>query len=375
MTSLAIPAGRALDRRQRRAEILEDLAAELEINPADLRMGARGHTRAPTVEAAIPPWLDLLAVGKSAATARTYRTGLHRFCEFLPMVGFDPATTPTSELPDDIAEQFASGLAKAYPQQQATVWTYVSALRAFLRFLFRRRWGPAGSSYEVMRLGLAEVMGRFEYKSKRPDPRLATIARHVLALPERPPGQPADALAQLRDRALVVTLLTTGLRVSELVSLNRADLEADPITVVGKGNKERVIFLAGPAREAIAAYLSARPDDSPALFLSHHRNRSEDRARRGSPRPEGRLSAQGVGFIVKRYSAATGIPATPHLFRHRYACDLLASGAALTEIQQLLGHASVAVTSKVYARHDTERLKAAYAQYAERLAGLMLPPA
>jgi site-specific recombinase XerD len=127
-----------LNRRQRRAEILQDLAAELEITPAELAIDRKP---APTVAEAVAPWLNTLAVGKPATTVRTYRTSLHRFGEFLQSQALDPATTPTNTLPGDILERFVVALNLAFPDQKQTLSTYIAGTKSWFRWLFRRSWG------------------------------------------------------------------------------------------------------------------------------------------------------------------------------------------------------------------------------------------
>jgi site-specific recombinase XerD len=367
-----------LNRRQRRAEILQDLAAELEITPAELAIDRKP---APTVAEAVAPWLNTLAVGKPATTVRTYRTSLHRFCEFLQAEALDPATTPTNTLPGDILERFVVALNLAFPDQKQTLSTYIAGTKSWFRWLFRRSWGPVDSSYELMALGLKEVMGRFDYRSRRADPRLPELIRRIVVVPAVPSGTRWSTgseametrLIALRDRAMLLLMLTSGLRASEVVSLDRSVLADDVSTVIGKGNKERVIFIADPVRDALAEYLAARSDPSPALFCSHHRNHGPEQVGRGSARAGNRLSAQGLWSIVKGHGDRAGIVVTPHAFRHRFATDILKSGASMSEVSQILGHASVAVTHRVYARHDFDHLKAAYSKYASKLMALMPP--
>jgi site-specific recombinase XerD len=368
-------ATQALDRRQRRAEILQDSAAELEINPAELAVERKPAT---TVASAVPRCLETLAVGKRPRTVRTYRTGLHRFLEFLQSEALDPSTTPTSALPSDIVERFVVALNTAFADKKATQFAYAAAAKALFRWLFRRGWGPADSSYELVKLGLSEVQGSLVYRSRKAHPELPSLIRRVVVVPEGTPDRRGCTAAEarliaLRDRSMMLLMLTSGLRASELVSLDRTVLTDDVSTVVGKGNKERVIFIAEPVRHELRAYLEARADDSPALFVSHHRNHGRGKFGRGAARAGHRLSAQGVWSIVKGHGERAGIVVTPHQFRHRFATDILKAGASMSEVSQILGHASVAVTHRIYARHDVDHLRSAYNKYANTLAAL-LPP-
>jgi integrase/recombinase XerC len=153
-------------------------------------------------------------------------------------------------------------------------------------------------------------------------------------------GVPGDQLAKphpVRDRAIFELLYGCGVRVSELAGLNLQDLDRSQrwLRVRGKGRKERQVPMPGKAAEALERYLAERPvaREEPAVFLNH----------RG-----GRLSDRGIRGIVKFYATfVAGDPSIhPHSFRHAYATHLLADGADLRAIQELLGHARLSTTQK-----------------------------
>lgn len=162
----------------------------------------------------------------------------------------------------------------------------------------------------------------------------------------------------LRDAALLETLYSTGMRVSELVALTEADVARGPsLRVIGKGNKERTVFLGRAARETIAEYaaqsrprlLAARRRKGPvptSLFLNKN----------GTP-----LSDRSVRSVVERYvtEAALGTDLTPHSLRHSFATHLLENGADLRAVQELLGHASLA-TTQIYTHLSRERIRQVY---------------
>jgi site-specific recombinase XerD len=275
-------------------------------------------------------------------------------------------------LPADLLEDYYTWLVGRYGRTaRATHTTYLAGARAFLRFLERRRWGPRAASYEQMREGLRAVVGRASYRTPRIDQGLPLVVTFALDLPL----PPADArnherrLELLRDRALLLTLYGTGLRRAEVAGLNRADVEdgwADRALVLGKGNKERVVFFDPDSLEAIRTYLAARADRYAPLFLRHDRGR-------GRPRAGGesyRLSTQSIYEIVKRYAAKVGVVASPHAFRHQKASVLLNAGAQLAEVQDLLGHASPDTTKRIYAHYETGHLKAAFDRYSVPAADL-----
>jgi len=153
-----------------------------------------------------------------------------------------------------------------------------------------------------------------------------------------------------RDRAIFELLYGCGLRVSELAGLDLQDVDRAEgwLRVRGKGRKERQVPMPGKAAEALERYLGARPvvRDEPAVFLNH----------RG-----GRLTAQGVRIIVKLYATYVGGDPSihPHSFRHAYATHLLADGADLRAIQELLGHARLSTTQK-YTQVSLTDLMAVY---------------
>jgi site-specific recombinase XerD len=149
----------------------------------------------------------------------------------------------------------------------------------------------------------------------------------------------------LRDRALLELAYAAGLRASEIVSLNRDDLQMRErvIRVVGKGNKERVVLFGTEAERALTEYLASRKDSESALFVNAK---------------GGRLTTRSVQNIVKRWAMNAGLPewVSPHTLRHSFATHLLDGGADLKSVQQLLGHANLG-TTQVYTHLSMERLK------------------
>jgi len=165
------------------------------------------------------------------------------------------------------------------------------------------------------------------------------------------------SLKGLRDRALLETLFATGLRVSELCSLNRyeIDLEKGHFTVRGKGGKFRVVFLSSKAKEALNRYLDKRTDTQEALFI---------RTVKKDTGADLRLTPRSVQRIVSFYAVKAGITkhVSPHTLRHTYATDLLASGADIRSVQEMLGHSSI-TTTQVYTHITNKRLKKVYEKY------------
>jgi len=155
-------------------------------------------------------------------------------------------------------------------------------------------------------------------------------------------------LKSLRDKALLETLFSTGMRLSELCSLNRdLDLQKGEILIKGKGGKHRLVFLSPSAKEALKRYLEKRNDTEMALFISLSRNKKI-----------ARLSPRGVQKIIKFYAKKAGITKkiTPHTLRHQFATDLLMAGADLRAIQLLLGHKNLQ-TTQIYTHLTNKELK------------------
>jgi integrase/recombinase XerC len=213
----------------------------------------------------------------------------------------------------------------------------LSTLKTFYRYAKRQGWVAANPAQRLRAPKLAR--------------RLPEILRpeEVAAVLEAPQESPAG----LRDRAMLELLYSSGLRVSELCNLDTSDVDLAEglVRVMGKGRKERVLPVGGPAREALRRWIDARPslatDPVPgALFIGV-------RGRRFSPRSvRFRLDA-----AVLR--AALGRHANPHLLRHCFATHLLQGGADLRSIQELLGHSSLSTTQR-YTQVDLRQLMAVY---------------
>lgn len=164
----------------------------------------------------------------------------------------------------------------------------------------------------------------------------------------------------LRDRAILETLFSTGLRVAELTRLNRDQLRIKPttnfleISVIGKGSKIRTVYFSSRAVDCLKKYLEARDDLDPALFVNFNPGKKNGGEKNGSRR----LSIRSVENIVKKYIVASGLPtsATPHTLRHSFATDLLSQGVDLRLVQEFLGHANIA-TTQIYTHVTNKQLR------------------
>ncbi|MDD5083874.1 MAG: tyrosine-type recombinase/integrase [Candidatus Moranbacteria bacterium] len=165
----------------------------------------------------------------------------------------------------------------------------------------------------------------------------------------------------LRDRAILELLFSSGLRVSELVNLNRdqINLEKQEFSVRGKGGKVRLIFLSIQARQALEAYLHKRSDVDQALFVAYSKGFGKK-----TNDAELRLTPRTIQRIVKYYTLKAGIvkDVHPHTLRHSFATDLLANGADIRSVQAMLGHASI-TTTQVYTHVVDKGLREIYKQF------------
>ena len=303
--------------------------------------------------------------GKSPRTYTTYQTGLAQFRDFLQARGQLEQWQPALLEPTLLEEFYGWLVRQRGRERRATVATYSSGLRAFVRFLARRAQLPSGVTYEQMRENVAEVMGRTTYKTPRIDRRLPLLVTHVMALSEPSPEarNGVKRLELLRDRALLHVLFYSGMRRAEVASLNRRDVQggwARDALVIGKGDKERNVFFGDDAQRAIRAYLEARSDDLAPLFLRHDNRRGKSAGHGGE---RWRLGPQSIWATVKRYARSVGVPATTHHFRHSKASVLLNRGASLSEVQDILGHASPDTTKRIYAHYQTQHLREAFDRY------------
>lgn len=162
-------------------------------------------------------------------------------------------------------------------------------------------------------------------------------------------------IRSLRDRAILETFFSTGLRLSELCSLNRdLDLSKDEFSIRGKGDKVRVVFLSDRARETIRDYLKVRKDFAEPLFAGISFKKSGDE----------RLTPRSIERIVKHYATVAGISkrVTPHVLRHSFATDLLSNGADIRSVQMMLGHANIA-TTQVYTHVTDKQLREVHKKF------------
>lgn len=302
--------------------------------------------------------------GKSPRTRATYETALRRFDEYLKSRDVDPRGAGTEAIAESALHDFHTWLVRGYGRDdRSTIATYMAGARAYLRFLARRRLLAPDVSFEALSEQAREAMGRGSYRAPRVDSRLPNVVLAVkeIPLPDIAKNRRAH-LEVLRDKALILTLFSTGVRREEAARLDRADVDegwSGQAIIRGKGDRERVVFFSDEALESLRAYFQGRADDFVPAFIRH------DPAR-GRPRGRGsnfRLSPLSIWKTVKKIGRLAEVPISTHDFRHAKATVLLNQGAKLSEVQDILGHASPETTKKIYAHYEVQHLRDAFERY------------
>jgi len=283
-----------------------------------------------------------IQVGCSLLTIRDYRRYLKRFYNWLTE---NSPTARPDEINLDLIRKYRLYLAHLRTRdgvqlKRITQSYHIVALRAFLRYLVVQRDIPTLSpdKIELPKQGSRSVAFLNAEQMER-----------LLSSPK------ISNNAGLRDKTILETLFSTGLRVSELVKLNRdqIDLERKEFGVKGKGNKLRVVFLSDTAAKWIERYLKSRQDNFKPLFIRY--SGKVDAQKNGEKM---RLTARSIQNIVAKHAKRAGLPieATPHTLRHSFATDLLISGADIRSVQEMLGHESIR-TTQVYTHVTNKHLK------------------
>ena len=293
------------------------------------------------VSEALTDFLEHLEIegGRSQNTIRNYSLYLERFIEF---AGDIEVVKITSEMirryrlwlnryKNDNDGKELSILTQSY---------HLIALRGFLTYLSRRDIPSLSADKIILPKTVRKQVTFLQYDE------VVNLIDNI----------PLDSEQGLRDRAIIELLFSSGLRVSELVNLNRdhINLKRREFMVRGKGQKDRPVFVSQHAAEHVENYLQARQDSLPALFLSYSR-RSTRPTMSGDYR---RLSARSIQRMVSHYARLAGITkhVSPHTMRHSFATDLLMNGADLRSVQSLLGHSSIS-TTQVYTHVTDQHLK------------------
>lgn len=292
----------------------------------------------------ITEFLEYLEIEKGCSflTIRVYRHYLDRFHNWLS------ENSPTRRAEDidlELIRRYRLYLAHLRTRnglllKRVSQSYHIIALRAFLRYLLVKRDIPTLSPDKI------ELPKQNTRSVSFLDP------EQIKRLLNSP--QISNEIG-LRDKAILETFFSTGLRVSELVRLNRdqIDLKRQEFGVKGKGNKPRVVFLSDTASQWIERYLQSRQDHFKPLFIRY--SGSVDTQKNGEKM---RLTARFIEKIVAKYARRCGlsIKVSPHTLRHSFATDLLIGGADLRSVQEMLGHESIR-TTQVYTHVTNRHLK------------------
>lgn len=299
----------------------------------------------------VQQFLDWIRIQRNRplTTVRAYRQDLAKFVAFMhrrPLAAEFTAAVDRAAL-----RRYQIELADVLPNPRTRARALV-ALRQFLSYAYDEGWSDGELSRQV-------TVPRYVVGDPHPVA-TQTVPKLLAALP-------TDTLRDLRDRALIHLLVSTGCRIAEACALDRGDIRADGFRVLGKGGKHRTVYLTEDAYAAVQDYLRLRgPDPAPALFLSvAHADMP-----RGRALPHNRLTTDGARHALralrKRFSADPALFAliddlrTPHAARHTAATTLLeATGGDVRLVQEVLGHATLE-TLRVYTEITDRRKRAAY---------------
>ncbi|HPS28280.1 MAG TPA: tyrosine-type recombinase/integrase [Candidatus Paceibacterota bacterium] len=296
----------------------------------------------------ITDYLDYLEIerNRSRKTRENYERYLRRFADWLSAAVNKKVNELTpQDITFDLIRQYRLWLNRVIIEgseenlKKNTQNYYIIALRNLLKYLAKRDVpAVAADKVELPKMPMREIN---------------LINSEEL---ERLLDQPdTSTLKGLRDKAILETLFSTGLRVSELAGLKKTsiNLKTGEFSVKGKGSKIRVVFLSDRAKIALTNYMAKRQDLEEYLFVSTGFNQSKTSVKA--------LTTRSIERLVKYYAASAGITkdVVPHTLRHAFATDLLQNGADLRSVQMMLGHSSI-TTTQVYTHLTDKELKETY---------------
>lgn len=288
-------------------------------------------------------FLEYLQVerGSSPLTVRNYRHYLNRFMNWLESEGIRQAL---ADINQDVIRQYRVYLAqlpdrKGGSLSRRTQGYHAIALRSFLKWLIK-------NDFSVMAPDKIEL------------PKVAERQVKFLSGDQVDRLLNAPSLSTIqgkRDKAMLEVLFSTGLRVSELVKLDRdkIDLDRREFGIIGKGGRARVVFLSTRSAEWLQKYLNERSDHYKPVFIRH-----KGKLDPTTPDEKTRLTPRSVQRMIKKYVRKIKLPvdATPHVLRHSFATDLLMAGADIRSVQEMLGHKNIS-TTQIYTHVTNKQLR------------------
>lgn len=315
-----------------------------------------------SISDAVERFLESISLARSDNTARTYRNGISVFLDILQKKQIDPHTTPVSDLKEDAVIWLAVALKDHAP---TTERLYLTALTRFYEFL---------SAENLAAVNMSRVRLLILQRARRPGQRLPQFPRdaieQILENAEKlnavPVSDPHERLRNLRDRAFLITLADTGLRVHEACNLRRGDLDWNEghALVIGKGNREAVVRFTRRSLLALRQYLEARAEldghtgrtlTALPLFARHDKGAGDE------VKPI--TTATGRNIVNQRVKETLGEKAvgtiTPHSFRHYFVTRVLKGSGNLKLAQELARHKNIQVTTR-YAHLSDDELDRGY---------------
>jgi site-specific recombinase XerD len=300
----------------------------------------------------IPNFLEYLDIekGLSNNSQQTYSRMLERFSQWLKKNNLE--SLRPNELTEEHIWTYRVFLSRSpnhvthEPLKKSTQNYYLIVLRNLLNFFSDRNVQSLASS----KIKLAKQAKEKSVKFLNLD----QVERLVLA-------PKINTLTGLRDRAIIETLFSTGMRVAELVSLNREQIRLNSgsgdieVGIIGKGNRPRTVYFSERCLEWLTKYLEARGDDKERALFVHFK---------GPKRSSLRLTSRSMENIIKKYAILAGVPVStvPHTLRHSFATDLLAKGVDLRLVQEFLGHRNIA-TTQIYTHVVSKQLRDVHRQF------------
>jgi len=315
-----------------------------------------------TIEKSVEGYINSIELSRSKNTARTYRNGMNLFLFTLQKAGVEPESETTSRLDENLITGFADYLKRFSP---ATERLYLTAAALFYEYL---------SAENLKDVNLARIRLLIRQRARRPGQRLPqfpnaaieAILEQIDSLRNEPADDKNERLRNLRDRAFLITLAETGLRVHEACALRRGDIDWNEgqAVIIGKGNKQAVIRFSTRAMNALNDYLTARskldggsgkPLRSLPLFARH------DKGAGKKIKPVTTATGRHIVHVnVQKYLGDEAVGTiTPHSFRHYFVTKVLRASGNLKLAQELARHQNIAVTTR-YAHLSDDELDKGY---------------
>jgi integrase/recombinase XerC len=312
-----------------------------------------------TITDAISAYIDTVAVSRSANTARAYRNGLSKFTDVLVKHRLDPVHSLIGSLHEDAIIWMINDLRHCAP---STERLFITAVNGFYEYL-------AGEN--LLQINLPRIRLLIHQRARRPGQRLPQFQREVIAkvldyvdsLKDSIPANQGSRLRSLRDRAFILTLADTGLRVHEACALRRGDIDWNEgrAIIIGKGDKQAVIRFSNRALSSLKDYFSeralidggsGRPLGSLPVFARHDRGAGK--------KVKPMTTTTGRNIVTTRVTEALGSEVrdigniSPHSFRHYFVTTILLASGNLKIAQELARHANIAVTQRYAHLSDGE---------------------